>query len=137
MLEDNIEWCPLTAVDEQRSAKQLGKELAAARAEAGLTQEQVADHLGVFVETVSRFERGTNWPTVPRLIQLAELYGIPVASLLQRASDRSVDVSLEIAAHLQRLSNEDRAWVGTLIRDLCKRLPATIDQKAESKDKHH
>jgi transcriptional regulator with XRE-family HTH domain len=115
----------LTAVDEQMSAKQLGRALAAARADAGLTQEQVAEHLDVFVETVSRFERGANWPTVPRLLQLAELYGIPVSALLQRGSDRAVDVSIEIAEQLKRLSNDDRAWVGGLVRDLCKRLPAT------------
>lgn len=137
MLEDNMEWCPLTAVDEQTSAKQLGRALAAARAEAGFTQEQVADHLGVFVETVGRFERGTNWPTVPRLLQLAELYGMPAAALLQKASDRASDVSLEITEHLKRLSNDDRVWVGDLIRDLCNRLPSHDAHKAGSKGKQH
>jgi transcriptional regulator with XRE-family HTH domain len=127
----------LTAVDEQKTAKQLGRALAAARADAGLTQEQVAEHLGVFVETVSRFERGANWPTVPRLLQLAELYGIPVSSLLQRGSDRAVDVSLEIAEQLERLSNDDRAWVGSLVRDLCKRLPSTSGHRAGNTGKRH
>ncbi|NUX98885.1 helix-turn-helix domain-containing protein [Paraburkholderia youngii] len=120
----------MTAVDEQITAKLLGRALAAARADAGLTQEQVAEHLGVFVETVSRFERGANWPTVPRLLQLAELYGVPVSTLLQRGSGRAVDVSIEIAEQLERLSNDDRAWVGSLVRDLCKRLPATGGHKA-------
>lgn len=127
----------MTAVDEQKTAKQLGRALATARTEAGLTQEQVADHLGVFVETVGRFERGTNWPTVPRLLQLAELYGMPAASLLQKASDRPSDVSLEITEHLKRLSNDDRTWVGDLIKDLCKRLPSPGEHGAGSKGKRH
>jgi transcriptional regulator with XRE-family HTH domain len=124
----------LTAVDERKTAKHLGRALAAARADARLTQEQVAERLGVFVETVSRFERGANWPTVPRLIQLAELYGIPVATLIRRGSDRAIDVSIEIAEQLQRLSNEDRAWVGNLVRDLCNRLPTSDEKRTRNKD---
>lgn len=124
----------MTAVDERKTAKHLGRALAAARADARLTQEQVAERLGVFVETVSRFERGANWPTVPRLIQLAELYGIPVATLIRRGSDRAIDVSIEIAEQLQRLSNEDRAWVGNLVRDLCNRLPTSDEKRTRNKD---
>ncbi|MBB5499300.1 helix-turn-helix domain-containing protein [Paraburkholderia sp. MM5384-R2] len=120
-------------MNEQKTAKHLGRALAAARADAELTQEQVAEHLGVFVETVSRFERGAHWPTIPRLLELAELYKIPVATLLRRASDRPTDVSLEIAEQLERLSSDDRAWVGTLVKDLCNRLPAVYEHKASSK----
>ena len=123
----------MTAVNEQKTAKHLGRALAAARADADLTQEQVAEHLGVFVETVSRFERGTHWPTIPRLLELAELYRIPVSTLLRRASERPTDVSLEIAQQLERLGSDDRAWVGNLVKDLCSRLPAATDYKASSK----
>jgi transcriptional regulator with XRE-family HTH domain len=122
----------LTAEDELKTAKNLGRALAAARVKAGLTQEQVADHVGVFVETVSRFERGANWPTVPRLLQLADLYEIPISSLLQKSSDRAVDASLEITAHLSRLSSDDRAWVSRLVIDLCDRLPAISKNEVES-----
>ncbi|WP_429403352.1 helix-turn-helix domain-containing protein [Paraburkholderia sp. MM5482-R1] len=120
-------------MNEQKTAKHLGRALAAARADAKLTQEQVAEHLGVFVETVSRFERGAHWPTIPRLLELADLYKIPVSTLLTRASDRPTDVSLEIAEQLERLSSDDRAWVGTLVKDLCTRLPAAHEHIASSK----
>ncbi|WP_433696475.1 helix-turn-helix domain-containing protein [Paraburkholderia phenoliruptrix] len=116
-------------VEDRKNAKHLGRALAAARTNAHLTQEQVAEHLGVFVETVSRFERGANWPTVPRLIALAELYQIPVSTLLGRSSDRAVDVSADITAQLERLSNDDRNWVSNLVRDLCSRLPGSDEKK--------
>ncbi|WP_175773324.1 helix-turn-helix domain-containing protein [Paraburkholderia phenazinium] len=123
----------MTALEKQKTAKHLGRALAVARANAKLTQEQVAEHLGVFVETVSRFERGANWPTIPRLIELAELYKIPVSTLLRRSSDRSTDVNMDIAEQLERLSSDDRAWVGNLVRDLCNRLPAAPELKATGK----
>lgn len=127
----------MTALEEQRTAKHLGRALAAARAHAKLTQEQVAEHLGVFVETVSRFERGANWPTIPRLLELAELYKIPVSTLLSRASNRATDVNLDITEQLARLSSDDRAWIGNLIRDLCNRLPAANEQEAGGKGRDH
>jgi hypothetical protein len=72
-------------------------------------------------------------PTIPRLLELADLYKIPVSTLLRRASDRPTDVSLEIAEQLERLSSDDRAWVGTLVKDLCNRLPTAHENKASSK----
>lgn len=119
----------LTAGNERKTAKYLGRALSVARTDAKLTQEQVAEHLGVFVETISRFERGTNWPTVPRLLALADLYKIPVSTLLRRGSDRAVDLGLELAEQLERLNNDDRAWVSGLVKDICSRLH-TSDQLA-------
>jgi transcriptional regulator with XRE-family HTH domain len=123
----------LTALEKQKTAKHLGRALAVARANAKLTQEQVAEHLGVFVETVSRFERGANWPTIPRLMELAELYQIPVSTLIGRASDRAADVNVDILKQLARLSSDDRAWIGNLVRELCNRLPAATELKTTGK----
>jgi transcriptional regulator with XRE-family HTH domain len=124
-------------LDKQKTAKHFGRALAAARAKARLTQEQVAEYLGVFVETVSRFERGANWPTIPRLLELAELYKIPISTLIGRASERSIDVNVDIAEQLERLSSDDRAWVGNLVRDLCNRLPSANESKIAGKERAH
>jgi hypothetical protein len=51
-----------------------------------------------------------------------------VSTLLLRGSQRALDVSLDITARLARLSNDERAWVSNLFRDLCSRLPA-LDAK--------
>ena len=43
-----------------------------------LTQEQVAEHLGVTVQTVSRWECGKALPDVLRLPEIAKLYCVTV-----------------------------------------------------------
>lgn len=87
-----------------------------------MTQEQVAAELGVFSETISRFERGTNWPTLPRLIALANLYEVSLTKLIDQSSLRALDVESALNEHLAKLGEEDLAWVTGVIAGLCERL---------------
>lgn len=50
--------------------------LVAARLRAGLTQAQLADRLGVPQSSVSRWEHGTNIPTVEALQKISEVLGV-------------------------------------------------------------
>jgi len=52
--------------------------LAAARVNAGLTQEQVAKALNVGKQTVVSWEKGKTEPKVSQSRQLSELYNIPL-----------------------------------------------------------
>lgn len=52
------------------------------RKERGLTQEQLAEMLGVTNRTVSRWETGTNVPDLDILIDISEFYQIDVKELL-------------------------------------------------------
>lgn len=103
-------------------AAQLGQFLAALRSSHGRTQEQVAELLGVDVETISRMERGTTWPTLPRLMSLADLYKVSVGSLLQQRSPRTKDIAEELENQLARLTTEDQVWVREWVTELCNRL---------------
>ncbi|WP_439894458.1 helix-turn-helix domain-containing protein (plasmid) [Ralstonia sp. 25C] len=105
-------------------AAQLGQFLAALRSSHGRTQEQVAELLGVDVETISRMERGATWPTLPRLMSLADLYNVSVGSLLQQRSPRSKDIAEELENQLARLTTEDQVWVREWVTELCNRLAA-------------
>jgi transcriptional regulator with XRE-family HTH domain len=107
---------------EQNLAEQLGKTLARARLSAGLAQERVAEHIGVNVETISRFERGAVLPTLPRLVELAELYDVPVSTLLRRSSSRPRDLAEELTDRLNHLNDADRVWVTQWLTELCERL---------------
>ena len=55
------------------------KELRKAR---GLTQEQLAEKMGVTNRTVSRWETGTNLPDLDILLDLSEFYQIDIKNLL-------------------------------------------------------
>lgn len=61
--------------DDYRDAARLGREFARARAEAGLTQEELAERSGIRQETLSRLERGRVNPTAKTLEKLARALG--------------------------------------------------------------
>lgn len=89
----------------------LGRSIARARSEAGMTQDEVADALGIGNEAVSRMERGVSAPSVPRLFELADLFCCPVDRLLGSASGRVSDQALHIARALSKLSADEREIV--------------------------
>ena len=52
--------------------------LEAARVNAGLTQKQVCDAIGISMTTIWMWERGDRLPSVDKAIRLAELYKVPL-----------------------------------------------------------
>jgi transcriptional regulator with XRE-family HTH domain len=52
------------------------------RHERRLSQKQMAEILGVKQTLISRYERGVNYPTIPRLYKIAESLKISPAELL-------------------------------------------------------
>lgn len=93
---------------EQALAAAVGRTVAKKRAEAGFTQEQVAERLGLQREAVARVERGTAIPTIVRLAELAELFGCATKDLLEESSTLPVDQANEMARMLKRVSLPDR-----------------------------
>lgn len=51
--------------------------LAAARVNAGMTQEQAADRMGVSKQTIISWEKGRVVPRIPEVEMLARIYKIP------------------------------------------------------------
>ena len=62
--------------------KKIGRFLRALRSQRGLTQEQVAERLGVSNRSVSRWENGATMPDFDLLMQLSDSYGVEVGELL-------------------------------------------------------
>lgn len=52
--------------------------LEAARINAGLTQKQVCEALGISATTIVLWEHGDRMPPVDKAIKMAELYGVPM-----------------------------------------------------------
>ena len=61
---------------------ELGNRLAELRKKHGLSQEELADQLGVSRQAVSKWERGEASPDTDNLIELARIYGISLDELL-------------------------------------------------------
>jgi len=89
-------------------SKSVGKAIANRRVLANLTQEQVAEKLGIGQEAISRMERGVASPTVTRLAELADIYKCDLSQLLTEASDREDDQAKIISAIIGRLPSNDR-----------------------------
>lgn len=64
-------------------AKSLGEALKENRMRCQMTQEFVAEALGVSRQSVSKWENGTSDPNTSNLIALAKLYGISAENLLK------------------------------------------------------
>lgn len=63
--------------------KNLGEALKEQRLRCQMTQEFVAERLGVSRQAVSKWENGTSDPSTSNLLALAKLYGISAETLLQ------------------------------------------------------
>ena len=66
--------------------KSLGEALKENRVRCQMTQEFVAEHLGVSRQAVSKWENGTSDPSTSNLLALAKLYGISAEELLKNVA---------------------------------------------------
>lgn len=95
-----------------KTRKQLGERLRVAREEAGLSQEQVAQHLNVPRPAISLIERGQRRVEALELARLAKLFKRP----LSHFTDEEVGVDESPQLQLLRrttasLSEKDRSEV--------------------------
>lgn len=67
--------------------RSLGEALKAHRMECKMTQEFVAEHLGISRQAVSKWETGTSDPSTSNLLALAKLYGIRADELLREIQE--------------------------------------------------
>lgn len=67
----------------------IGKTIAGARRKLKLTQQALANELGVTVMTVSRWERGTQAPDTANLVRLCEVLGIELRKALHAQGIKS------------------------------------------------
>lgn len=99
--------------------KRLGLRISERRKAIDLTQEQLAERLGVDAETISRFERGVTVPSLMTIERLAGVLKTGVADLLSEASVCPSDQAIQISAWLECLSIDDGEFVITQIKALC------------------
>lgn len=74
--------------EEKGEAKSLGETLRERRTSCGMTQEVVAETLGVSRQAVSKWESGRADPSTSNLIALARLYETSVDELLRSRESR-------------------------------------------------
>ena len=89
----------------------IGRFLQDLRKERKLTQEQLAERMGVARRTVSRWETGSNMPDMDILIELSDLYEVDLREILsgERKSERMNQELKETVLQVADYSNEEKA----------------------------
>ena len=68
------------------------EKLMALRKKGGMSQEELADQLGVSRQAISRWELGTTLPDAPNLLKLSDLFSVSIDYLLRDDYERESDL---------------------------------------------
>lgn len=94
---------------EHLTSKDLGFKLRMLRQEAGYTQEQIAEKVGVSTQQIQKYEAGRDKISVDRLQQFAEIFSIPVQDFF-RVTGETIPLNVSEQALLESfraIENED------------------------------
>jgi len=108
---------------------ELGKRIKQLRFKAGLTQEQLAEKLGIGAQAVSKWENAVAMPDITTLPLLAEIFGISIDDLFDLTNEQRlnrIENSLDITEEIpQDLFREYEDFLKTQIEDEQNRQRAT------------
>ena len=85
----------------------IGEQIREYRKNAGLTQEQVANYLGVTAPAVNKWERGSTCPDISLLPALARLLKIDMNTLFSFQEDLTDLAGSKVKQHIGRMGGED------------------------------
>lgn len=85
--------------------KKVGKNLAKLRLLRGLTQEKLADAVGVTFQQLQKYEKGQNRISVSRLWQFSQVLEIPVAEFYDGTEGAAHSDALKLTAEQLALLN--------------------------------
>ena len=88
----------------------IGSFLRELRKENNLTQEQLAEQLGVARRTISRWETGNNMPDLDILVELSDLYSVDLREIFngERKSERMDQELKETVLQVADYSSEEK-----------------------------
>ena len=99
----------------------LGERIAQLRREAGLSQEGLAEQMGVSRQAVSKWEKGLSYPDTENLLALAALFGVSADHLagLRREEEQSgAKMEEEMAAPPEPPRQRRRVWPYVLLAEI-------------------
>ncbi|MBQ3668502.1 MAG: helix-turn-helix domain-containing protein [Clostridia bacterium] len=100
---------------------ELGKKIRQLRFRAGLTQEQLAEKLGIGAQSVSKWENAVAMPDISALPLLAEIFGVSIDDLFDLTSEQRlnrIENSLDITDELpQELFKEYEDFLKAQLKD--------------------
>ena len=96
----------------------IGASIAEMRDRAGMTQEEVAERLGIGLEAISRIERGIVSPNYQRMVEFCEIFECKFSDLARSGSDRPSDQHDSMLSLVSNLSAPDREAIVEVVARL-------------------
>ena len=87
------------------------------RKEKGITQEQLAEKLGVSGRTISRWETGNNMPDISLLVEIAEYFDVSIPEII-KGERKSEDMKEETKEVAETMSDYARAEKEQLLKSI-------------------
>ena len=113
---------------EENTMLKLGENLKKFRLQRELTQEQLADILGVSAQAVSRWENGTTYPDITLLPVIASYFEITLDELMGMDSVKSEEQLKELLGQFKENGSKGLIYENILLlRDAVKTYPANYE----------
>ena len=99
---------------------ELIKELKELRKEKGITQEELAEKLGVSGRTISRWETGFNMPDISLLVEIAEFFDVSIPEIIkgERKSEIMNEDVKEVAETMSDYAKAEKERLVKSIRNM-------------------
>ena len=85
----------------------MGAKIKILRLAASMTQEQLADRLGISPQAVSKWESGTNMPDIQILPDLSVIFGVSIDSLFDMTNEKKLERIENMLYSIRFLSEDD------------------------------
>jgi transcriptional regulator with XRE-family HTH domain len=101
---------------------EIGKVIRRQRKAADMTQAMFAEAIGLESETVSRMENGVRLPTIEKLVEMADLFRVPVAVFFEnvgplKKQQETQLMAEKISAALDKLPDAGKNFVLEVAQD--------------------
>ena len=98
----------------------VGSFLKDLRREKGITQEQLAEELGVSGRTISRWETGNNMPDIGLLVEIAEYFDVSIPEIIkgERKSEDMKEEAKEVAETMSDYAKAEKEELVKSIRNM-------------------
>ena len=90
------------------------------RKDKGITQEQLAEELGVSGRTISRWETGKNMPDISLLVEIAEFFDVSIPEIIkgERKSENMKEEVKEVAETMSDYAKAEKEELVKSIRNM-------------------
>lgn len=105
----------------------LSEKIIRERKRLGLSQEQLADKLGITRQSVSKWEAGTSTPEISKLVVMSELFRVSLDYMLKDYLEEENRLENDLA---KKASDEERLWNQYCQKEENRRIEEKVDDLA-------